>query len=249
MDEEQTPDSQTPIDPLDALRTQWQALPASSRQLLCLRASQGLSTQYVEFTRLEKHSRELSYLRLEIHLPGQLTHKEINVLELWAEHATRRLTFGPAQGLHSQPENRGLAGFLLAQGALWAGKFFANHRLAEQDLPATGLSDTQRGKRQHLLERLGLSVDEQDRLSPVLAQALHGSWNNEKVMLLEPSTTAQMLHKAERELHDQGTQIRLLEDQLLAKDKERSAARFATNTLALFCVIEAMLLLAVMLFK
>lgn len=249
MDEEQNLTEATPSDPFAELRSQWQNLPAQSRQLLCLRTAHGQNSQYIELARLEKHSRELSYLRLEINLPGQLTHKEINILELWAEHGTRTLSFGPAQGLHCQPEGRGLGGFLLAQAITWAQKFFANHRVSTQNVSAVGLSEAQRAKRQQWLERAGLSLDADERLCPVLAQALHSAWNNEKVVLLEPAATALMLHQAERDLKEQATQIHLLNSQLSAKDRERATARFATHSLALFCVIEAMLLLALMLLK
>ena len=50
--------------------------------------------RFLQFGRVERHSKEQSLLRLSLQLPGQKVRKEQNVLELWLDHRTKEARFG-----------------------------------------------------------------------------------------------------------------------------------------------------------
>ena len=99
--------------------------------------------RFVELGRVERHNNELSMLRLSIGLPGQKVRKEQNLLEVWADHRSKEVRFGPDNGLHLEPQNRGLGRFLLAQGVAWARQRWAHYRVEGGALPARDALDNE----------------------------------------------------------------------------------------------------------
>ena len=69
--------------------------------------------RFVELAQLERHTPEQSLLRMFVNIPGQARSRKYNVLEVWADHRSKELRFGPDSGLHLEPANRGLGRFLL----------------------------------------------------------------------------------------------------------------------------------------
>ncbi len=78
--------------------------------------------RFVQFGYAERNSKERSLLRMNIQLPAQRVRKEQNHLDVWVDHSTRRVHFGPEGGLQVEPWNRGIGRFLVAQAAIWAQK-------------------------------------------------------------------------------------------------------------------------------
>ena len=62
------------------------------------RATGGRPLRFVQFGRAERHSKELSLLRISIQLPGQRVRKEQNNLDIWVDHQKRLVRFGPESG-------------------------------------------------------------------------------------------------------------------------------------------------------
>lgn len=78
--------------------------------------------RFVQFGYAERNNQDLSLLRLEILLPGQKVRKEQNQLDVWVDHATRRVSISPERGVLVEPMNRGIGRFLMAQAIEWVQK-------------------------------------------------------------------------------------------------------------------------------
>ena len=187
----------------------------------------------------------LSMLRLTIQLPAQLLHKEQNVLEVWLDHQQRTVQFGPESGLQIEPNNRGLARFLLAQGILWAQQRCGHYRVIGADFAAKdSFDEQQRSRRDHILEALGFTISYSDKLQikggfgANLASDLIGDWNRDKVQTVALLDAGKILQQADQTLAEQAVKLRHKEEQLTAIKRDESALRFTISALMLLCLFQ-----------
>ncbi len=253
------PEPNTPETATDAstqIEHPWLSLGAERFQLIRLNAlpadrETGLrSLRFVSLDRVERHSKAESFLRLMISLPGQNTHKEINTLEVWADHEQQQIRINPDFPLRCDPANRGLGRFLLAQAALWASKRWNHYTVANQVLLVKhAANDAARLRRDHALQAQGFSVTYEDAVqmravcSVGRVSQLHSDWNDNKVSLIETLDSATMLQNADQNLNEQSVQIKKLNDRIDRLKTEDSTLRFTISMLAIFAVFQAALLI------
>ncbi|MBF6624866.1 MAG: hypothetical protein ITG05_15290 [Pseudomonas stutzeri] len=206
--------------------------------------------RFVELGQVERHSRKQSLLRLSIRLPGQVLSAKYNVLEVWADHETKELHFGPESGLHLEPVNRGLGRFLLAQCALWAQKRWSHYLVKEGVLPAGDVAtDDMRLRRDRCLQSQGLDVTYPDSqqlkalYSVPRVSTLRPDWNAEKVQIIELTDAAAMLEQADRNLLEQEIKIRDIQERLNRFRREDGTLRFTIACLIAFSLFQAGLLI------
>lgn len=206
--------------------------------------------RFVELGRVERHSREQSLLRLVIELPGQKVRKEQNLLEVWADHRSKEVRFGPDGGLQLDPQNRGLGRFLLAQGIAWAKQRWAHYRVEGGALPAKdALDNDARLRRDHVLKAQGFQVNYLDSLQLKASYGagrvseLHGDWHREKVQWVGLQEAAAMLEQADQNLQRQDVAIRNLEERIAVYKHEDGGLRFTIACLVVFALFQAGLLI------
>ncbi|MDH4568309.1 hypothetical protein E8E95_16610 [Pseudomonas sp. BN414] len=206
--------------------------------------------RFVELGRVERHSKEQSVLRLSVGLPGQKVRKEQNLLEVWVDHRSKQVRFGPDSGLNLEPQNRGLGRFLLAQGIAWAKQHWAHYRVEGGELPAKDALDNEaRLRRDHVLKAQGFGIEYLDNLQLKAnygagrLSELHGDWHREKVQLVGLQEAAAMLEQADQNLHRQEVEIRKLEERIAVYKREDSGLRFTIACLVVFAVFQAGLLI------
>lgn len=205
--------------------------------------------RFVELGQVQRHTPQLSMLRLVVRLPGQTLSKKHNVLEIWADHAAKQLRFGPDSGLHIEPENRGLGRLLLAQGALWAQKRWAHYLVEGGSLPKNVTAEEARLRRDHCLKSQGFDVDYPDpkqtnaTYSAPRVSSLRSDWNAEKVQIIELTDAAAMLEQADRSLLEQESQIRDIRERLGRLRREDGTLRFTIACLIVFSLFQAGLLI------
>ncbi|EWC40549.1 hypothetical protein GFL09_08115 [Pseudomonas stutzeri] len=205
--------------------------------------------RFVELAQLERHTPEQSLLRLFVNIPGQMRAGKYNVLEVWADHRSKALRFGPDAGLHLEPANRGLGRFLLAQGVAWAQKRWGHYLVEGGSLPRQLSSDDQRLRRDHCLRTQGFDVvyaKEQTLQSTYGASrvsALRPDWNSEKVQIVELQDAAAMLEQADRNLQAQDNQIRELQERIAHFRREDGSLRFTIVCLIALTLFQAGLLI------
>jgi len=206
--------------------------------------------RFIQFGRVERRSKQHSLLRLTLQLPGQRVRKEQNLLEVWANHEQRMLSFGPETGLLVQPENRGLGRFLLAQGIAWARQHFAHYQVESLPLASKdAFSEEARARRDHCLQAQGFVLEYLDPLK-IKAQctaprvsSLHGDWHTEKVQIIELLDAASMLQQADQNLREQDVKLRKLQEQIEYFKREDGGLRFTIACLVALCVFQAGLLI------
>ena len=175
--------------------------------------------------------------------PGQARSRKYKVLEVWADHRSKELRFGPDSGLHLEPANRGLGRFLLAQGAAWAQKRWGHYLVEGGSLPGC---DERRPalRRDHCLRTQGFDVDyPKDRAGKATygaprASSLRPDWNSEKVQVVELQDAAAMLEQADRNLQAQENQIRDLQERIARFRREDGALRFTIVCLIALALFE-----------
>ncbi|MDP3815393.1 hypothetical protein [Pseudomonas sp.] len=206
--------------------------------------------RFIQLGRVERQGKDLSLLRLTLQLPNQHLRKEQNVLEVWADHRSQEVRFGPEQGLHLEPENRGLGRFLLAQGIAWARQQHAHYQIEGAALAAKdALSEESRARRDHCLQAQGFVVDYLDplqlkaRYSAPGVSALHSDWPTEKVQIVELLDAASMLQQADQNLREQDVKIRKFSERIDRLKREDGNLRFTITCLLVFCVFQAGLLI------
>src|ERR1700756_845429 len=64
--------------------------------------------RFVQFGWAERNNKDHSLLCMVIQLPGQRVRREQNHLDIWVDHATHRVHFGPGNSLEIEPANRGI---------------------------------------------------------------------------------------------------------------------------------------------
>ncbi|WP_341303086.1 hypothetical protein [Pseudomonas sp. TMP25] len=206
--------------------------------------------RFIQFGRVERLGKHHSLLRLTLQLPNQLVRKEQNILEVWANHSQRLISFGPETGLLVQPENRGLGRFMLAQGIGWACQHFAHYQVETTALASKdAFSDEARARRDHCLQTQGLVVEYLDPLnikaqcSAPRVSSLHSDWHTEKVQIVELLDAANMLQQADQSVREFEVKVRKLENRVEVFKREDGSLRFTIACLVAFCVFQAGLLI------
>ncbi len=214
------------------------------------RATGSRPLRFVQFGRAERHNRDYSLLRMDIRLPAQKVRKDQNHLDVWVNHHTHTVSFGPESGLSMEPLNRGLGRFLMAQGAIWAQRKWAHYRvegaaLANKD----ALSEDTRLRRDHVLKAQGFTVSYADAqhlkgsYGDVQAGELTALWNGDKVQVVEILDAANMLQLAEQNLQEQEVKMRQQEERIGKFKREDTGLRFTISCLVAFAVFQAGLLI------
>lgn len=214
------------------------------------RATGGRPLRFVQMGQAERHSKELSLLRLNIQLPGQRVRREQNHLDIWVDHLQHVVRFGPDSGLQIEPWNRGLGRFLIAAGIHWAQKNWSTYKVESFTLASKdGLNEDTRMRRDHFLRTQGFEVGYADAqhmkgsIKEVQVGNLHSTWNNEKVQIVETLDAAQMLEKAEQRLQEQDVTIRKHEERVNKYRRDDAGLRFTIACLVTFAVFQAGLLI------
>ncbi|MEX6503309.1 hypothetical protein [Pseudomonas zhanjiangensis] len=214
------------------------------------RASGARPLRFVQLGRVVRHSKALSLLRLSVQLPAQRLRKEQNLLEVWIDHQRKEVRFGPDKGLSTEPGNRGLGRFLLAQGAAWALQHCAHYQVEGAALPGRdALGEDDRLRRDHCLQAQGFVVE---YLDPLQLKARYGAarvaelserWNTEKVQIVDILDSAAMLQQADQSLREQNAKVRKLSERIDQLRREDGSLRFSITCLLAFCLFQAGLLI------
>lgn len=206
--------------------------------------------RFVSLGRVERHSKEESFLRLTVNVPGLKTAKDLNTLEVWADHQSLQIRINADFPLQVDPSNRGLGRFLLAQAVLWTRKRWNHYTVASQPLLTKyAPSDTARLRRDHALQAQGFNVAYEAgvQMSAICSvgrvSQLHSDWNENKVNLIDTLDSAMMLQNADKNLNEQSVQIKKLNQRIDLLKSEDSTLRFTISMLAIFAVFQAVLLI------
>jgi hypothetical protein len=206
--------------------------------------------RFAQLGRLERHSPAQSLLRLWVQFPEQSLHKDVNLLEVWADHRSKEVRFGPDRGVRMDPVNRGLGRFLLAQGIAWAQHKYAGYSVEGLALQARdALSDDTRGRRDAFLRAQGFSVEYLDpaqlkgRCSAATVADLNDQWHPEKVQKVDLLEAAEMLKQADTSIRQLENTLRKRDDSIASLKREDGTLRFSIACLAAFCTFQAGLLL------
>lgn len=206
--------------------------------------------RFVELAQVERHTPQQSLLKLYVRQPGQLTSKQHNVLEIWADHRAKELRFGPDTGLRLEPVNRGLGRFLIAQGVRWAQKRWAHYLVEGGALPGKDINaEDARLRRDHCLLSQGFDVvyPESQQVKATYSaprvSALRPDWNSEKVQVIDLQDAAAMLEQADRNLLEQENRIREIQERLSKLRREDGTLRFTIACLVVFALFQAGLLI------
>ena len=204
--------------------------------------------RFVQLGKVERHSDEESLLRLSVQVPGTKLRQGRNLLEVWVDHRTRQVRFGPETGLQTEPVNRGLGRFLMAKGIAWAKRRWSGYHV--ESLPLTpALTEDGRLTRDRFLLGLGFSVsyqDEQKLKAHCHAETLGSlmtDWSQEKLQIVSPLESAAMLQNADQQLQEQDVRLRELGERLVRLKHEDSSLRFTIICLVTFAVFQAGLLI------
>ncbi len=240
----------------EAIELPWADVHAEHHKMLRLaplqtdRATGGRPLRFVEFGYAERNNKDRSLLRMSIQLPNQRVRKEQNHLDVWVDHATHRVHFGPESGLQVEPLNRGIGRFLLAQGITWAQKKWSHYRVDGFDLAnRDALNEDTRLRRDHFLHAHGLNVVYADAqhlkgsVKDVQVSELKAGWNTEKLQFVEILEAAQMLQQAEQNLAEQEVKLRQQEEKVTKFKREDTGLRFTITCLVAFSVFQAGLLI------
>lgn len=205
--------------------------------------------RFVEFASAERHSAEHSLLRLFIRLPDQRLPTTHNLLEVRVDHASKTLRFGPEAGLVTEPENRGLGRFLLAQAIGWAQGRWDHYLIEGGSLSSRNMSSDARHRRDHCLQTQGFDVTQPEPLQPKAlysaprVSALRPDWNAEKVRIIETLESAAMLELADRNLLEQETRISEMQERMNKLRRDDGTLRFNIACLVSFALFQAGLLI------
>ena len=215
------------------------------------RASGARPLRFVQFGYAERHHKTRSLLRLEIQLPGQRVRKEQNHLDMWVDHSTKRVHFGPESGLQVEPVNRGIGRFLAAQAAIWAQKHWSHYSVDGAALQnKDALNEDTRLRRDHFLKVQGFEVLYADAplhlkgsYKDVQVGELRIQWDTEKLQFVEILEAAQMLQTAEQNLQQQDVKLRQQQEHISKFKREDTSLRFTITCLVAFAMFQAGLLI------
>ncbi|MGE8177910.1 hypothetical protein [Pseudomonas fluorescens] len=255
-DTQNSPDTAPQTSATEVVDLPWSDVQAEHHKMLRLaplktdRATGGRPLRFVEFGYAERNSKERSLLRMSISLPGQRVRKEQNHLDVWVDHETRRVHFGPDSGLQIEPLNRGIGRFLAAQGITWAKKKWSSYTVDGADLNnKDALNEDTRLRRDHFLRVHGFDVVYADAqhlkgsVKEVKVGDLLGDWNSEKLQFVEILEAAQMLQQAEQNLAEQEVKLQKQEEKVSKYKREDTGLRFTITCLVAFSVFQAGLLI------
>lgn len=255
-DTQTSPDTTAEKDVPPAVELPWADVHAEHNKMLRLaplqtdRHTGGRPLRFVEFGYAERHSKEQSLMRMAIKLPGQRVRKEQNHLDVWVNHTTKRVHFGPDSGLQIEPLNRGIGRFVAAQGINWAKKRWPTYTVDGMDLNnKDALNEDTRLRRDHFLRVHGFDVAYADAqhlkgsVKEVQVADLLGDWNSEKLQVVEILEAAQMLQQAEQNLAEQEVKLKKQEDKVSKFKREDAGLRFTITCLVAFAVFQAGLLI------
>lgn len=200
--------------------------------------------RFVELAQLERHSPQQSLLRLHIRLPGEVHSKKINVLEVWADHRAKELRFGPDSGLRTEPANRGMGRFMLAQGIAWAQRRWSHYLVEGGTLAKDTGDDRLRLLRDHCLQTQGFEIDYADgqkkaSYAAPRVSALRPDWNQDKVQIIGLQDAAAMLVQADLTLLAQENEIHALQERMSRLRREDGSLRFTIACLIAFALFQA----------
>lgn len=221
----------------------WAELPLEQPTLLRLAPLPGVAglgqrpLRLVELVQAERHDPRHSLLRLVVRIPGSLALAGHNTLEVWLDHDTRLLRFGPASGLHLDLPGRGLGRFLFARGIAWARQRWPHYRLHPQALPPSSASGIGLVLHDALLQTQGLDV------VGATLDGLNPDWNPDKVQILPLPEAALMLEQANRQLLEQDGQLVQFRQRLARQQQEEGVLRFGLFCLVGFALFQAGLLI------
>ncbi|AZD31048.1 hypothetical protein [Pseudomonas chlororaphis] len=254
-DTQNPPETEVETPAPEAVALPWADVHAEHHRMLRLaplqtdRATGGRPLRFIEFGYAERSNKEHSLLRMTLQLPGQRVRKEQNHLDVWVDHATRRVRFEP-ENLQIEPANRGIGRFLLAQGASWAQKKWPHYRVDGFELAnKDALNEATRLRRDHFLRVQGFDVVYADAqhlkgsVKDVQVGELLANWNTEKLQFVEILEAAQMLQQAEQNLEEQEVKLRKHEEKVAKYKREDTGLRFTITCLVAFAVFQAGLLI------
>lgn len=253
----EAPEQESPaVEPAPQEPHPWATLPPERFQLLRLmplpvdRRVGPRPLRFVQLGQVERHGADESLLRLTVQIPGQLLHREVNVLEVWVDHRLGEIRLGPERGLQIEPEERGLGRFLLARAASWAKPRWGHYSV--RDLPLArrdALDEESRTRRDHVLTSQGFvvehSADDERQLLCRAARVsqLRDDWNTDKVQALSVLDGATLLEQCDRAIDERDASLRQLEDRIALYRRDDVSRRFAIGCLAVFCLFQAALLI------
>lgn len=234
----------------------WSSLPPEYEQLVRLaplpadRETGLRPLLFGSFGRVEKHSKSKSMLKLSVNFPGYKPGKDINTLEVWADHASKEIYVLPENGLRTEPANRGLGRFMLAMAARWTRKRFGNYQQRSVPLLVKHVAnDSARFRRDYALQAQGFTVAYEDGVqmrancSASRAAQVNTDWNVDKVRIIETGETADILQKADKTLKEQERELKKLNEQLEYLKKDDNTLRFTITMLVVFSIFQAILLI------
>lgn len=205
--------------------------------------------RFVQYGWAERHSERYSLLRLNIELPGQQVRKEQNCLDVWADHLEKRVWSIP-DVLSTEPANRGLGRFMLAQAAAWAKARWPEYRIDSAELPnRDALVEGTRLRRDHVLRTHGLDVEYADAqhlkgsYKATRVGALLSDWNGDKLQRVNVMESATLLQLADKALQEQEVKLRKQEERIGKYRREDGSLRFTIGCLIAFAVFQAALLI------
>lgn len=206
--------------------------------------------RFVDFGYAERNSKEHSLLRMSLALPGQRVRKEQNHLDVWVDHLSKRVHFGPDSGLQLEPMNRGIGRYMAAQGITWAKQRWPAYTVDGTDLNnKDALNEDTRLRRDRFLTAHGFDVVYADAqhlkgsVKEVKVGDLLGEWNVEKLQQVEVLEAAQMLQQAEQNLAEQEVKLKKHEEKVSQYKREDAGLRFTITCLVAFAVFQAGLLI------
>ena len=237
-DTQTSPDTTAEKDAPPAVELPWADVQAEHHKMLRLaplqtdRTTGGRPLRFVEFGYAER------------------VRKEQNLLDVWVDHATKRVSFGPDSGLQIEPLNRGIGRFMAAQGINWAKKRWPGYTVDGMDLNnKDALNEDTRLRRDHFLRVHGFDVAYADAqhlkgsIKAVQVGDLLGDWNSEKLQIVEILEAAQMLQQAEQNLAEQEVKLKKQEEKVSKFKREDAGLRFTITCLVAFAVFQAGLLI------
>ena len=234
----------------------WATLPYDSVQILRLaplaaERETGLRPLlFACLSRISRHSKELSMLRLAVRLPEQKIDKAVNHLEIWVDHVEKEIRIVPEHGLVTKPGNRGLGRLLLAQAIDWCRPAWNDYSMPSIDLKTKLVNnELARTRRDHALQAQGFTVTYNDavqmsaRCSVIRLEQLGRDWNRDKVRIMDHLEVAHLLFSSDQNLKAQTSQISKLKERIELLQRDDNTLRFTIFTLMFFAVFQGALLI------
>lgn len=249
-------DSSAEDDTSEQQEHSWGSLPAERHQLIRLsplpadRETGLRPLLFGTFGRVSRHSDSQSMLKLTVDLTNQKAGKGLNQLEVWVNHDSKEIRFLPEEGFRTEPANRGLGRFMIALAARWVRRKWAHYTVQSTPLLLKYVpTDNARLRRDYALQAQGFTVAYEDGVqmrancSAPRANQIHTDWNSEKIRIIETNETAEILQSADKNLHEQESQIKKLTERVEFLQRDDNTLRFTITMLVVFAVFQAALLI------